>query len=88
MQHMRHTEDLLLEQLSRNQKAHEQATGTFKSESDGELDLSCLHVQFEVCLKPVRSVMEMLYRRHEQGISDAYARYVGIHESECSCEVN
>ncbi|XP_026190182.1 uncharacterized protein LOC34618877 [Cyclospora cayetanensis] len=68
---MRHTEDLLLERLKEKQAQQQQQEQQQEEES---LDLSVLHVQFEVLMAATRPVMQILTERQARGCSDAYLR--------------
>lgn len=73
LQHMRHTEDLLLSRLREKQQQSEQE----QLDASG-LDLSILHVQFEVLMAPTRPVMQILREKQSLGLSDAYGRFVTL----------
>ncbi|KAL8270143.1 hypothetical protein Esti_005942 [Eimeria stiedai] len=65
LHHMQYTEDLLQARVKEKQQ-----------QQDGKqsLDLSILHVQFEVLMAPTRPVMQILKDKQSLGLSGAYQR--------------
>ena len=85
LQHMRHTEDLLVSRLREKQQRHkeqqqEQQQQGHEGEGGGHLqdglDLSILHVQFDVLMAATRPVIQILREKQALGVSDAYLRFV------------
>ncbi|CDJ44646.1 hypothetical protein, conserved [Eimeria tenella] len=67
---MRHTEDLLQARLKEKQQQQQQQ----QQQDEDTLDLSVLHVQFEVYMAPTKAVIQILTEKQNRGLSDAYMR--------------